>query len=115
FAVPLRGDFEVSGELTSGPNRSMDLVYGGLRLSLKADGKGGAVSRWWSPRRRPGALEPPPKELKDWCAFRLAVRNGQYTAYANGRKVFEDKLSADADPWLFLRQTGDSSGAVRNF
>src|SRR5207249_2038779 len=86
FAVPLRGDFEVTGELTSFGYREAQLAYGGLCVALKPDLKTYSLSQHTRPLRD-GDFQPPLDKLGDWYAFRLAVKDGVYTAFANGRKI----------------------------
>jgi hypothetical protein len=111
--VPLRGDFEVRGDLTTFDWRETRLAYGGLRFDLKYDRKSYDLTAFGR-RVRPGVIEPPLPPLGDWYAFRLVVRDGTWTVYVNDRKVCEEALSGDADPWLMVHAADQTSGGVRN-
>jgi hypothetical protein len=48
-----------------------------------------------------------------WYTFRLLVKRQSMTALIDGRKVFETRIAAEADPWLALVCHGDQAGAAR--
>jgi hypothetical protein len=113
FNVPLRGNFEINCELTSFGWREAQLTYGGLRPFLVHDLKRVNLEHYDRPIRTIN-LEPPLEKVGDWYVFRLVVQDGLYTAYANGRKLCEERLPAESDPWLAIHQLAYLSGGARN-
>src|SRR5262249_10928433 len=59
-------------------------------------------------------IDPPLEVQGAGPTFRLAVRDGVYTALVNGRKVHEQLLPADPDPWLLVRAGGRQVAGFRN-
>ena len=113
FACPLRGDFEVSCELSLDDRRSMQVVYGGLLLEIAPDGKSYQVRQDEGPVRS-FSLEPPLETRGDWHAYRLTVQGGRAEIAVDGRSIHQARVPGDADPWLWLRQLGRRQGGVRN-
>ncbi|HEY1375258.1 MAG TPA: DUF1583 domain-containing protein, partial [Gemmataceae bacterium] len=111
--VPLRGEFEVTADLTTGTTREAHLGYGGLRVELKNDRKGFdfvGLDR----RLRSGTIDPPLAGLGEWYHHRLVVKDGQWTALVNDRQVAQEPLPADPDPWLVLHASRSVTSGVRN-
>jgi hypothetical protein len=50
----------------------------------------------------------------DWYPYRLVVKDGTYTAYVKGIKVYEQTLPAEPDPWLSLYVFVNFTGGARN-
>src|SRR5581483_7995034 len=113
FRVPLRGDFEVNAELTTFNSRRADLGYGGVHLSLKWDRKGYDLFNL-TRKLRTAKIEPPLPELGDWYKYRLVVKGGQWTAYVGDRKLCEEPLPADPDPWLMVYAPRAHLAGARN-
>ena len=111
--LPLRGDFEVSCELSLDDRRSMQVVYGGLLLEIAPDGKSYQVRQDEGPARS-FPLEPPLETRGDWHAYRLTVHGGRAEIAIDGRPIHAARLPAEADPWLCLRQLGRREGGLRN-
>src|SRR5262249_20825635 len=113
FAVPLHGTFTVTCELTSFGFREMRLSYGGLGVDLQEDLRSyELVHHTQNLGRR--LLNPPLEPVGDWYTYRLSVQDGVYAVAVNGRKIHEERLPAQPDPWLVLRQFGPCTGGVRN-
>ncbi len=113
FNVPLRGNFEINCELTAFGWREAQLNYGGLRVFLVHTLKTYNLEHF-NRSLRSVPLEPPVEKVGEWYAYRLAVQDGVYTAHVNGRKIHEERLPADPDPWLALHQLAHLSGGLRN-
>jgi hypothetical protein len=113
FAVPFRGNFTVTCELTIGPLREIGLSYGGVRVDLRADGKRYDLFHY-TRRISYGTITPPLEGLQEWYAYHLVIQDGVYTAHVNGRKLLEHRLPGEPDPWLVLRCPAGSRGGVRN-
>jgi tetratricopeptide (TPR) repeat protein len=112
FHVPLRGDFDLACEVSAALGREVQLVYGTIGVGLKGDGKGLRITD--QGRDLPDSpLDPPLKDLKGWCSYRLSVRDGTLTVTIDGRKVHEQGLPTAPDPWLLVRSRADQEGAVR--
>ncbi len=113
LAAPLRGDFEVSCELTSFGWRESRISYGVTAVGLKFDLKSYEVKHYGR-EVTTGVIDPPFKEVGDWYPFRLVVKGGQLTAFAAGRKIYEGAVTAENDPWLAIYAPGNLSTGVRN-
>src|SRR5262249_2367771 len=111
--TPLRGDFEVRCELTTFGWREAHVGYGGLRLDLKHTRKTFDLMSF-DRRVTTGVTEPPLPELGDWYQFRLVVKGETCTIYINERKMAEEPLPADADPWLVLHADHACTASVRS-
>lgn len=111
FSVPLRGDFEVSGELTLDGRRAGWPAYGDLVFELQPDGKQVRVSQ---PGRaaRPVRIEPPLKPTDGWVGFRLVFQAGSCTLHADGRSIATERLPTDPAPWVSVRP-GPGGGGIR--
>jgi tetratricopeptide (TPR) repeat protein len=114
FAAPLRGTFQVECELTSVGCRDFQVVYNGLHLLLPQYDRKKCDIVQFGRSIRQAAFNPPLDAKQLRYPFRLEVADGQYTAYLSDRKVYEERLPADCDPWLFLRQRDWLLGSVRN-
>jgi hypothetical protein len=114
FNVPLRGNFEVNCELTSFGWREARLAYGTLRYGIVHDLKSYNLARL-NRDIRTGQINPPLKDIPydGWYAYRLAVRDGNYVVYVNGRKLYEERLPAEPDPWLTLHLPAQNTGGLR--
>ncbi len=114
LSVPLRGDFQLDCELSSGPFRMIRAAYGGLAVGPKLELK--SLDRSQFGRPQPDVpLSPPIDKLGEWFAFRLASKGGRVTAFVNGRKIHEAAAPADSDPWVTILSQGMEMGTVRKF
>jgi hypothetical protein len=111
--MPLRGDFEVNCELTTFGWREAHLGYGGLRFDLIYTLKTFDLHSF-DRRIRVGQIEPPLKPPGDWYKMRLVVRDGTWTVYVNDRKMCEEPLPDEADPWLLLHADHQITAGIRN-
>src|SRR5262249_15289895 len=95
------------------PGQSAQIVYGGLGFGVRAGGRDAEV---WSLGRTPVEypIDAALKDVKDWYACRLVVRDGSYSAYVNDRKIHEQGLAPGADPWLALYAHAEHSAQIRN-
>ena len=113
FAVPLRGNFELSAEISTFGWREIETCYGALLFGVVADHKSGALATF--ERARPNvAIDPPLEHLGFWYRLRLRVEDGRYTAFVNDRQVFSERLPDEPDPWLAFHSRGSFGGEVRN-
>jgi hypothetical protein len=112
--VPLRGNYEVECDLTSTSWRTMELMVAG-----------NWVGPWWNKKayvfgnfREQQPLQdlavPLTPQPVEWARYRAVVRDGVCTTFFNGRKLHEEELPDEFEPWLGIRGTANSHGAVRN-
>ncbi len=111
---PLQGDFEISCDLTSFGWREAHVGYGGMRFDLLHTLKTYNLSHFTG-LIRSGDIQPPLKQPGQWYKFRLVVRGDAYTVYVNDRKLCEEPLPDNADPWLVLHADHQCSAGFRNF
>jgi hypothetical protein len=111
--TPLQGDFEVSCELTSFGYREAQLAYGGLRFELAQ-----SLKRYnlfsFAHSIRATDLDPPLPNPGPWYKFRLSVRGDTYTVNVNDRKMCEEPLPFQPDPWLMLHANNSNTAGIRN-
>lgn len=113
FQSPLKGDFELECDLSTWDWREMDPMYAGQYISLlytlnevRVGRVGGALSN--------GILEQQVKNPGNFYRYKLTVKDGNLTIYANEDKIRERRLPADFDPWLGFHSFGVNWGTVRN-
>jgi hypothetical protein len=112
LSIPLRGDFQLDCELTSFNWREIRVSYAGIAAALKYDLK--HVERFHYGRSLPEVtLVPPFTKIGDWYPFRLVVKSGRMTTFADGRKIHETSLPAECDPWLAFFAQGHLAGSAR--
>lgn len=112
YRLPLRGDFEVSCELSDYAYQQIQLVYSGHWMSprqKRANFFAGDLRQ-----RQQHAFSKQLIKSGPWVRCSLIVRNGVCTTWLNGRKVFERQLPAGNDPWLAIRCESPYQGMVRN-
>jgi hypothetical protein len=113
YRVPLRGDFEIECEVTSFDFRDTQLLCAGNWVAPSYELKSCTVGDL---RRqlRVGELSPPMSLVDRWMRHRTVVRDGACTTWLNGRRIHEQPLEAAHDPWLAVRSTWITTGAVRS-
>src|SRR4029077_2766616 len=110
--VPIRGDFELSGEI-SAAGQALRIAYGGAWVGITPDANHLDLGRVGRPVVSM-VVDPPLKKLGEWVPFRLVVNGKTSTAYIGDRKVHEATLPDAPDPWLAIVGTHASRGAVRS-
>ncbi len=113
--TPLRGDFEVTCELSSNELQAVHVRYGAHEFELGKDRK---YYKLHSSAIRNGAesmiLPPLPPAKDDKYQLRLQVKDGWLKAYVDGRELVAEKIGTNPDPWLMLHCSAKNSGVVRN-
>jgi tetratricopeptide (TPR) repeat protein len=112
FRVPLRDDFEVSCELSATKGRAMRLAYGGVAVGLKLD-RAHCLITVLGQAASEEVIEPPLENVGETVAYRLVVKDGIRSTYINGRKIHEQGVTANADPWLAIECDALADGVVR--
>jgi hypothetical protein len=113
LAVPLRGDFEFTGELSTGPGRDANLAYAGISIRLRGDRK--AFSVWQDDQALQDVRLNPSLDIKrDWVTWKLASRDRRIIVSIDGRTIFERAIPTEADPWLAIESPGPLGGSARN-
>ncbi len=111
YQSPLRGSFTVEAELATDGWRETRLMYHahwvGAQYTREVVDLGDLTSSWQSPKIEPKV------EFGDWCLMKLAVEPNKATYYINDRKVHEQTLPDQPDPWLALMTWGNLSGGAR--
>jgi hypothetical protein len=113
FRMPLRGEYEVECELTPAAWRTIELSVAGTWVGPYWNRKAYVLGnfREEQPQRQ---VEPQIASPDEWARYRAVVRGGVCTTYFNGRKLHEEPVVEASDPWLAIRGTARSHGAVRN-
>lgn len=113
FNSPLRGNFQVECDVSGFGWRDTQLSVAGTWVApvytLKDIDIG--TFRRDLPRIH---FEPPITRVKQWIHYRTVVRDQVATTYFNGRRVHDEVLLADHDPWVAVRSSARHDGAVRN-
>jgi hypothetical protein len=115
FNVPLRGNFEVQCQRTTYGWREVWLGYNGVAINPLGL-TGNTYARTGMGRQeRNVPIAPPIRDWGHWIDFRMEVRDGTLTAYANGQKFHTERLSEHADPWLLLGSSNPHyQGTIRD-
>lgn len=115
FNSPLRGNFELNCELSAFGWREGRISYAGLHVGFLYTKKNLELGHYG--RMFPQVtLEKPLEGVGDsgWYPYRLVVKDGTYTSYVNGVKVYEQSLPAEPDPWLAVYVFEQYTGGARN-
>ena len=111
FQSPLRGSFTVEAELATFGWRETRLMYHGhwcgAQWTREVVDLGDLYSSWQSPKIEPKI------EFGEWCLMKLVVEPNKATYYIEDRKVHEQTLPDQPDPWLGLMAWGNLSGGAR--
>ncbi|MBW3599870.1 MAG: DUF1583 domain-containing protein, partial [Planctomycetes bacterium] len=111
FRSPLRGDFEVAGE-----------------MGIEATTQFFAAGKYFGPRWAREELEigdfrqgptieritPPFGKFSPWIRFRAVVRDRVRTIHINGRPVHTEELPEHHDPWFGVRAWSRAAGRLSN-
>ena len=115
FQSPLRGNYEVSARLSLNEFREMQLQVAGLASSLKSTNSLATVRNIQIALPDVAVSPPISPGYQAWCDYKVVVKDGHYTSFINGQKLYEADLAEQHDPWLaVLGVAGNSSRAARN-
>lgn len=115
FQSPLRGNYEVSCNISHIGYRETMLTAAGITNALKYDH---ATAKVWHVRT-PAVEIPIPQPISPRTNtgfnYRVVVRDGHFTSYVNGQTLYETELPEQPDPWLAVGGVaGHSSRFARN-
>ncbi len=113
FNTPLRGNFEITCQLNPSGNRNLQLSYAGTWVGLRPNLSRFELSHFGR-AEADGQIDPPLANVGEWYDYRLVVKDGVYTAFANGKQIHEERLPDNPDPWLAIHASPESSGGCRN-
>ncbi|NQV24185.1 MAG: DUF1583 domain-containing protein, partial [Rhodopirellula sp.] len=113
FNTPLRGNFEVEGDVSGFGWRDSHLMVGGTWVAPVYTHAGYDVGNFHTSLPRV-EFSPPLTKTKDWIHYRVVSRDQVVSTYFNGRLVREERVSPDHDPWIAIRSPPRQDGAVRN-
>ena len=111
FRSPLRGDFEILGEMGAETTTQFFALgkYFGPRWSRE---------EFESGRFRQGhridTISPPFAHFDPWVRFRAVVRDGVRTIYINGRPLHTEELPEHHEPWIGVRAWSRAVARLRN-
>ena len=114
YRIPLRGNYEVEFDLTSIPWHTMELMVAGNWVGPWWNREASVLGNFREQRPRQDLAAPLAHQTNEWARYRAVVRDGVCTTYFNGRKLHEELVSDEAEPWLAIRATARSHGAVRD-
>jgi hypothetical protein len=114
YRVPLRGNYAVECDLTSTSWQSMELMVAANWVGPWWDRKAYVFGNFREQQPLQALALPLAGQKNEWARYRAVVRDGVCTTFFNGRKLHEQPLSDDCEPWLAIRATANSHGAVRD-
>src|SRR5262249_12215813 len=104
---------EIECELTSFGWREAVVGYAAKWWGLRYDLKNFDI-RQFGRNLFSGIIQPPVAKVGDWYTYRLGGGKSSMTSYVKRRKLHEEPLPADADPWLSIQVGEHLTGGVRN-
>jgi len=111
YQIPIRGNFEVSADVSGW--REIQIGYAGTIVSL-GWGRGDFHVSHLGRNQSSQKFKPPLQGVDYRFKYRLVVKDGTYQAFVNDRKIHEQKLAKNPDPWLVLYQPSAYHGFAKN-
>lgn len=113
YDIPLRGDYELEGDLSTFGYREIRFAVGTLWAGPLHDLK---RITWGDFRgKRPDIqLDPPFAKFGELMRARVVVKDGFRTTYINGRNVFTSPQGLQSDPWVAAMTPWIASGEMQN-
>ena len=113
YRVPLRGDFQVECDYTTGSGFHGGFVVAGRVLEMDFHQSKLKTGTY---RKHLGLNDVSPKLGSDnWARFRAVVHDRQLQAFFNGQLVYEETLPAEHNPWVTFRSWRRSHPTMRDF
>ena len=115
FQSPLRGNYEVTCRLSNFDWREAMLMGAGIANALKSTHKEVRITPAGKIVREQPIEKPIEPQVFQWSNYKIVVKDGHFTSFVNGQKLYEEDLPAEHDPWLaVVGWAGQSSRAVRD-
>ncbi len=115
FQSPLRGNYEVSCRLSHFDWREAMLMGAGVANGLKHTHNQVRVAHAGAAILELPLEKPISPRVFQWHDYKIVVKEGRFTSFVNGQKLYEEELTAEHDPWLaVVGWAGQSSRAVRD-
>lgn len=113
FPLPLRGNYDVECDLTGFNWRECQLLVAGKWVGPVYDHQSYDLGDIRGVEKRI-KFAPPLSKTNDTIHYRTTVRAGVATTWFNGRKIHEEPLPAEHEPWLAIRSPSRNRSGVRN-
>ena len=115
FQSPLRGNYEVTCRLSNFDWREAMLMGAGIANALKSTHNEVRITPAGKIVHEQPIEKPIEPRVFQWSDYKLVVKEGRFTSFVNGQKLYEEELPAEHDPWLaVVGWAGQSSRAVRD-
>ncbi|MDB5348458.1 MAG: tetratricopeptide repeat protein [Schlesneria sp.] len=115
FQSPLLGNYEVNCRLSHFDFREAMLMAAGNANALKWTHNEVKLSHPRSAIKEFPLATPITPKVYQWHDYKIVVKDGHYTSFINGQKLYEEALPADHDPWVaVVGWAANSSRAVRD-
>lgn len=111
YQIPIRGNFEVSADVSGW--REIQIGYAGTIVSL-GWGRGDFHVSHLGRNQSSQKFKPPLQGVDYRFKYRMVVKDGTYQTFVNDRKIHEQKLAKNPDPWLVLYQPSGYHGFAKN-
>jgi hypothetical protein len=114
FRSPLRGNFEVECDFSSGHGEHSSFLIAGSTVQAIADGASLRIGNFRK-HFTDIKLDVPLTKFESTVRFRAVVRDGMLKQYLNGQEVLSKALVAEHDPWVAIRGWRRSLGGASDF
>jgi hypothetical protein len=114
YRIPLLGNYEVECDLTSAAWRTTELMVDGTWVGPWWNRKAYVIGNFRDQQPLQDLAVPLAGQKNEWSRYRAVVRDGVCTTYFNGRQLHEQPVTQASEPWLAIRATARSNGAVRD-
>ncbi len=113
YHIPLRGNFEVECDVTVFGWRNGHLSVAGNWISPISDQRTFAIGDFRSARPSVN-LDRQLSKFSDWIRYRAVVRDGLCSTYLNGRRIHQEPLAKEHDPWIAIRSPWYANSIIRS-
>jgi hypothetical protein len=113
FNVPLRGDFEITCDVSGLYSNQVHVVYAGLLAHIANDRKTCELTTFGRDLRRV-PIEPAFEAPKGDYPLRLVVKDQKVSLFLMDRKVYDALPAPGNDPWLAVNQLSFGRNGLRN-
>ncbi len=115
YQSPLRGNYEVTCRISNFDWREALLMGAGISNALHSSHAKVRLTRAMKMVQELPLEQPIAPRVHQWSDYKLVVKDGRYSSFVNGQKLYEEDLPPEHDPWLAVAGwAGQSSRAVRD-